>query len=970
MAHMTFRLMMGVCLGLALIAAPAFSQTQTTGAITARAQDSTGALIPGVEVTISSPSMIGGTRSAVTDEQGSYRFTELVPGVYRVSFALAGFKTLNIDGVPVSAGATRTINGNLEVASMAEEVTVTSQAPTIDVEAATVGVNWSQQKLDDLPYARSIKSLTTMIPGLYQTSYDVGGSSFGSGAGVSARTYGRNGGTQISFDGILWSGTYADYGAFEEVNITTASKSADQVASGTNFVALLKSGGNEFHGNMSLDYEDGSFQSNNIDDELIKRGFSTGSNKFTKYRNIYGDIGGRIIKDKLWFYGAFTHGYQGTFIPGFISLKTGEQAEYFTKIIDPTAKLTYQLSSSQKLDVFWTLNRKWQPYRDASNLLPLEATQDQDAYSTIGPSARWTYIVNPKMTATVQIARGGWWWPMTAWTKDVRKIDVTTRATLGAYFHNYSRAIKWNWTADISRVGTVGGKMNELKSGYHGHWDKRYVINFGFPNQQVYQYRSIASDTCPNNAICPNFFQRPDSAVVWDYPNTVSSGDGWKAAYINDKITLSRKLTVNAGVRVDHYTSFLPQQGNPGEGPWAVKRIFPARGGDEFPKYTQWSPRLSFAYDVTGTGRLAFKGSWGRYSNGAGPGATTTGVNPNSGRSCTYNRWDGTIPYRPNFGSDGLMGTSDDVNLSGACTGGSGVFNFDSNLRTSYMDEYAAGVDIGFSRDLSLRVNVIRKFDFGGSKTVDALLPYSAYTDVRSGVDRGRDGIAGTADDGVVYAWSVPASNRNRTVVNRLFTNFDMKTHEGQNAFTAYEVTFNKQYSNNWSFLAGYTFDLQHPGTPNPLNPNHLLYGYTTVPFGTSPNNAGAWTLPAWSNSFKMNGTYQLPLGIMYASTLTTQSGDWYNRTAQVTNALGTAVIQTVQGQFFRRDRVTLWDNRLAKRFKIREGSTFEVSGDLYNTLNTNAVTNMSTNSSSSAYRKPAEIIPARIFKVGLKWKF
>src|SRR5438552_368628 len=174
-----------------VLAIPGFSQIPT-GAITARASDTSGALIPGVEVTISSPAMIGGTRTAITDEQGQYRFTELVPGTYRVSFALAGFKTLNLTDVPVAANSTRTVTGSLQVASVAEEVTVTSVAPTIDVEAATVGVNWNQQKLDELPYARSIKSLTTMIPGLYQTSYDVGGSSFGNGAGVSARTYGKN----------------------------------------------------------------------------------------------------------------------------------------------------------------------------------------------------------------------------------------------------------------------------------------------------------------------------------------------------------------------------------------------------------------------------------------------------------------------------------------------------------------------------------------------------------------------------------------------------------------------------------------------------------------------------------------------------------------------------------------------------------------------------------------------------------
>ncbi len=956
-ARFPMRVGVFVCLAIFLLTLPAFSQTQTSGAVTARALDTSGALIPGVEVTISSPAMIGGSRSAITDEQGSYRFTELVPGVYRVSFALSGFKTLNIDGIPVAVGVTRTVNGAMDVATVAEEVTVTSAAPTIDLEAATVGVNWDQKKLDELPYARSIKSLTQMIPGLYQTSYDVGGSSFGSGAGISARTYGKNGGSQISFDGILWSGTYADYGAFEEVNFTTASKSADQVASGANFVAILKSGGNTFHGNASIDYEDHKFQGTNVDQDLLDRGYPTGGNKFTKYRNIYGDIGGRIIKDRLWFYGAFTHGYQGTLIPGFISLKTGQQVEYFTKIVDPTAKLTYQLTSKQKVDVFWTLNRKWQPYRDASNLLPLEASQDQDAYSTIGPSARYTNIIDPKTTFTFQLARGGWWWPMTAWTEDPRRLDITTNATLGAYFHNYSRAVKWNWTASVARVTPIFGKQNEIKFGYDGHWNKNYVINFGYPYQEVFRYKSDKADTCPNNVICPNFFKVPNSVQAWDYSNTVSSGDKWKAGFFNDKITVNRKLTINAGIRFDHYTSWLPEQGNPGEGPWAVKKIFAARGGDEFPKYTRWSPRFSFAYDLTGSGRLAFKGSWGRYSNGIGPNATTTGVNLNSAKSCTYNLWDGTIPYdvRRNFGPDGIMGTADDINLSGACTGGPGIYAFDQNLRTSYLDEYAAGVDVGLSRDYSIRVNVIRKFDFGGSRTIDTLLPYSAYSDVRCAVDPGRDGKTGTPDDGSVCAWSVPSGNPNRLVTNKLFSNVDLSKNEGQNSYTAYDVTFNKNFSKGWSFLAGFTTDLGHVSNNFPLNPNQDKYN---------------WQLPVWSNVFKMSGTYQLPFGLVYGATLSSQSGDWYNRTAQVTNALNSTVTQTVEGQFFRKDRVTLWDNRVAKRFKWAERQTFEAGVDVYNMTNTNAVTGMSTNSSSSAYLKPTDIIPARIFKIGLKWKF
>ena len=112
--------------------------------------------MPGVTVSVTSPNLIGGARTAVTDEEGVYRFTLLPGGAYTVKFELPGFTMLNIEGVNVNGGSTMTINGKLEVASLQETVTVTSQAPTIDLESSKVAVNWDQQKLDDLPYSRSL----------------------------------------------------------------------------------------------------------------------------------------------------------------------------------------------------------------------------------------------------------------------------------------------------------------------------------------------------------------------------------------------------------------------------------------------------------------------------------------------------------------------------------------------------------------------------------------------------------------------------------------------------------------------------------------------------------------------------------------------------------------------------------------------------------------------------------------------
>jgi hypothetical protein len=233
---------------------------------------------------------------------------------------------------------------------------VTSQAPAIDLEAATVGVNWDIHKLDELPYSRSLVALNSMLPGVSFTgTYDVGGSQFGTSSAVSGRTFGRTGNNVMAIDGLVWCQGYADYGSFEEINFTTASKGADQANAGLTMQMVVKSGSNDFHGNLTTSYERGAWrpfgQSNNIDDELRKRGFSAGSNKFLDNRQSYGDIGGPIKKDRLWFYFSYSDGSLNQYVPGFIHFKDGQPAVFVSKIQNPTTKLTYQLTSKIKVEV-------------------------------------------------------------------------------------------------------------------------------------------------------------------------------------------------------------------------------------------------------------------------------------------------------------------------------------------------------------------------------------------------------------------------------------------------------------------------------------------------------------------------------------------------------------------------------------------------------------------------------------------
>src|SRR5207247_4415774 len=154
-----------VLLAAVSIAAPAFSQA-LTGAITGRVLDSSNAVLPGVEIDVSSPALIGGARTTFTDAQGAYRVTQLPSGDYRVTFRLSGFKTLNVDAIRLDVGATMTINGALQIDALSEEDPVSTDKPVIDLQATTVGVNWDDKQMDDLPYGRGIRGLARLVPGL------------------------------------------------------------------------------------------------------------------------------------------------------------------------------------------------------------------------------------------------------------------------------------------------------------------------------------------------------------------------------------------------------------------------------------------------------------------------------------------------------------------------------------------------------------------------------------------------------------------------------------------------------------------------------------------------------------------------------------------------------------------------------------------------------------------------------------
>ena len=223
----------------------------STGTIQGRVADSSGAVLPGVTVTASSPSMIG-TATQVTNENGSYRFPAVAPGVYELTFELAGFSTFKRSDIQISLGFTANVNADLKVATLQETVTVSGASPVIDTSATRVQQNFKLEQLNNIPNGRDMWALLAATPGVVMSNIDVGGNRAGTQTGY--RAYGLSGQVRTSVEGINTTegtggaGFYYDYGSFEEVFLGVAGQGAEAATPGVQSNFLGKSGGNKFTG--------------------------------------------------------------------------------------------------------------------------------------------------------------------------------------------------------------------------------------------------------------------------------------------------------------------------------------------------------------------------------------------------------------------------------------------------------------------------------------------------------------------------------------------------------------------------------------------------------------------------------------------------------------------------------------------------------------------------------------------------
>ena len=240
------------------LVSPAFSQTAAQANIIGVVTDESGAVLPGVSVTATSASLQVGAVNAVTDGNGEYRLSNLPLGTYDVSYALDGFQAVKRSGVRLTAGFTAQLDIPLKLGSLNEAITVSGASPVVDVASSTPTTSLTRETLELIPTSRNgVQALLAQVPGA-RTNVDVGGNT--AGAIPIFRAFGNSVGSWPVIEGIAvaspastsnYAGVYNDYSSFEEAQVSSLGNDAEVPGRGINLNAIVKSGGNIYHGSFT-----------------------------------------------------------------------------------------------------------------------------------------------------------------------------------------------------------------------------------------------------------------------------------------------------------------------------------------------------------------------------------------------------------------------------------------------------------------------------------------------------------------------------------------------------------------------------------------------------------------------------------------------------------------------------------------------------------------------------------------------
>src|SRR5262249_9788246 len=278
------------------------AQSVSSAGIEGIAKDESGSVLPGVTVTASSPQLQVGQLVQVTDSTGAYRFVDLPAGTYRVRAELQGFSATVHDDLRLTVGFTARIDLMLKVGALEESITVSGQSPVVDQTSTTASVAFTKEVLDAIPRGRDLQNVFAMAPGVTQAVADVGGSTMAqrqnlSSYGVLSQPKLQVEGMNITMGADQNTAIYFNDSTLEEVQVKTSGNDAEVSVPGISMVAIMKSGGNTFHGAYQASGEWPKLQADNLNDALRAQGL-TATSPLRNFYAISGVIGGRIVPVK------------------------------------------------------------------------------------------------------------------------------------------------------------------------------------------------------------------------------------------------------------------------------------------------------------------------------------------------------------------------------------------------------------------------------------------------------------------------------------------------------------------------------------------------------------------------------------------------------------------------------------------------------------------------------------------------
>jgi Carboxypeptidase regulatory-like domain len=939
-----------------LLALPAALAAQTvsatTGAMNGRATDKTASVLPGVTVTIASPALMG-TRTAITGDDGTYRFPAIPPGDYSVTFELSGFASVVREGIRVALGFTATVNAELGVASLQENVTVTGASPVVDTQSTAINTNFDARTLASLPSARDMWAILAESPAVSLTRIDVGGSAAGTQTGYSV--YGTSGQNRPTVEGIVATegtdaaGFYYDYGSFEDVNVETAAHSAEMPWPGVQSMFVAKSGGNHYHGSWYSDYENKGWQSFNVDADQIRRGVQGSPpgvtpplgpgdlNRTSSYHDLNTDAGGYITKDRLWWYGSFRNQNAAAQYANF------PVKPHVTDLLNFTGKGTYQLTKNNKLVAFATANRKHQPTRldsfQLGNTTDINTSADstwEQLYWAWVWKGEWNSILSDKLFVEVRAGEFGYNWPNHPNGGQPRYEDLGTRFVKGG---------NRDWDRDRRRDQGLGS-LSYFKDGWGGSH------NFKFGGDL---FREVVNeywlDGYPGDVVHMLNAGNPIEVYLIDAPSASLNGLWTYSAFANDIWRVNTRLTLNIGVRFDRYRAFLPAQEH-GISRWN-KTVIKFDPNDDVLHYNLGSPRVGATYDLAGDGKTVVKFNYGKYWWNPGADFLLTNSNPNSAVWWKRYAWldpNGNGVYDP--GEEGRL----------IQTRGGPTESLDPNIRDTYTQETAVWFEREVMNNFGVRTGFVYRGQRDRSGRVNVNQPFDAFNVPINIPDPGPDGRVGTADDGR----AIPGFNLNSAALPLAPLNVTKNVPIKDDYYT-WEVTANRRFNRRWSLLATYSITKNKDNSSAYFGQSVRQNALMLNPNDQINTESGRYAFTTWTG--KIHGTYEAPAAVKITPILRVQAGQPMGRVFTYSFNYGSATVLAEPLGTRNQDHIVLFDIRAEKVFKLRAGTSVSGFFDLFNVFNSNAEQNTSF-ASGTSFLRPLNIIPPRIARIGARFTF